>query len=294
MSYELHKNRANELILKSKSIGNLNDRLSFIIREKSYFASNNNGYYVPMIISIYDCAIDETKFLLQQRQTEAMSDKAKNMVAKVWKEVFGEARPDHLMNVIATIYESAKNETEQDYQTTFESVKYWLMKEGRVLPKDFQEFWGWYVLNYGDEIDETGIIKVTREHILKFCNEIEYKLTKPDAPKPETETTEQKIKRLLEPLRGAFDSPGHIDIIIDAFIKLKAGENLPKVNKAILYNMEPKEFIKPFGRLFADGMFKRGDITKTLLFYIKKNTIEGDPEFAEGYINRLLSECQSK
>lgn len=127
---------------------------------------------------------------------------------------------------------------------------------------------------------------------IQACNE----LLKPDEPtgttgtqNPEQETTEQKIKRILEPLRGAFDDKTHIDIIIEAFIKNKAGKRLPDENKAVL-KMDMKEFIRPFGRLFAEGLFRRGDISQTLLFYIGKNTFSGNPEYNQGYIDRLLSE----
>lgn len=109
---------------------------------------------------------------------------------------------------------------------------------------------------------------------------------------PEQETNEEKIKRILEPLRGAFDDNTHIYKIIDAFVNCKAGERLPKVKKAIL-RMDMKEFIQPFGRLFADGLFKRGEISKTLLFYIEKNTLSGNVEYSEVYINKLLSVYKS-
>jgi hypothetical protein len=129
--------------------------------------------------------------------------------------------------------------------------------------------------------------------IIEACNE----LLKPDEPtgttgtqNPEQETTEQKIKQILEPLRlKAFDDKTHIDMIIEAFIKNKAGKRLPDENKAVL-KMDMKEFIKPFGRLFAEGLFRRGDISQTLLFYIEKNTFSGNPEYNQGYIDRLLSE----
>ena len=156
--------------------------------------------------------------------------------------------------------------------------------------------------NEGGYTTNSKPIKVVDE----FCQLVFYylfhteqiiKINNPEAtgnPIPPKETTEQKIKRILEPLRQAFDTPGHIDIIIDAFIKLKAGENLPKVNKAILYNMGLKEFIKPFGRLFADGLFKQGAISQTLLFYIEKNTISGNPEYSELYLNKELSNCKKQ
>jgi transcription termination factor NusB len=203
--------------------------------------------------------------------------------------------------VYAKEYEKVKTDTEQDFIPTLESMKAYLQAQGLILPKNFNQFWHWFVIKYSDELDEKGLIEITQGMINDFSRERTDELkqglqptTPGTSPQAELETTEQKIKRILEPLRGAFDTTGHIDIIIDAFIKLKAGENLPKVNKAILYNMGLKEFIKPFGRLFAEGIFGRGEIAQTLLYYIKKKTFAGDPEYSEGYINRLLSEYKSK
>lgn len=114
-----------------------------------------------------------------------------------------------------------------------------------------------------------------------------------NSPAPETivqrETTEQKIKRILEPLRGAFDDSSHIDTIIEAFIKQAYGDALPKGEKQILKHMKPNDFLKPFGELFSEGLLLRGIITETLLRYVKKNTYAGDPEYSQAYFNKLLS-----
>lgn len=229
-------------------------------------------------------------------------DKGKRLNEIFFNELGGMDNFQKAWKIIAKKYEKVKTDTEQDFTPTLESMKAYLQAQGLILPKNFEQFWHWFVIKYSDQIDKTGVtIEITQEMINDFSRERTDELkqglqptTPGTSPQAELETTEQKIKRILEPLRGAFDSPEHIDIIINAFIKLKAGENLQKVNKAILYNMELKEFIKPFGSLFAEEMFKRGEITKTLLFYIEKNTVAGEPEYSEGYINRLLSECRSK
>lgn len=127
---------------------------------------------------------------------------------------------------------------------------------------------------------------------IAIINNSEFQQTKDEThiPKPEPETTEQKIKRILDLNRGAFADENHIDIITDAFIKCYHGERLPKENKKVVIK-ELKQFIEPFGQLFKDKTFKRGEISRTLLFFIEKNTA-GSPEYSESYLNKLLSECK--
>lgn len=222
-------------------------------------------------------------------------DKEKKFAEIFFKEFGGKDNFQKVLKIISETIVKAKTDTEKDYVPTLESVKYFLQAQGLVLPKNFNQFWKWFVLKYSDEIDEKGLIEITQEMINDFSRERTDELkqgiqpTTTETQEPPQETTEQKIKRILEPLRGAFDDKTHIDIIIEAFIKNKAGEKLLKENKAVL-KMDMKEFIKPFGRLFAEGLFKRGDISQTLLFYIEKNTFSGNPEYNQGYIDRLLSE----
>lgn len=123
-----------------------------------------------------------------------------------WAEMFGEITPEQVKEIISKVHTEAKNETEQDYFLTFESVKYWLMREGRILPRDFNEFWNWFVISYSDNLDE-GITQVTREHILKFCKETETKLTEPTVRTTSTETSEQQEDT--------------IDSILKSFLKLE-------------------------------------------------------------------------
>jgi hypothetical protein len=350
MSYNLYKARANEVIKDSNKIENLEERVEYLIKAKREFTANNSGYEVGLIVSMYDSAIEETKFILQQKQNKPpennndiskiihhkppkiTAEKLKPELQSIFDQLPGiieycergaqrfskeivkiiideiDLAPDEREQIIKTYRDKARERykeltqsglrlTATDNEEILQDIGLRMFATGTwelPMPKDC----GFSSL----KPDPKGYFHAMLEPIFKSyaviqaCNKLLIQPTTdtPDTPAPELETTEQKIKRLLEPLRGAFDSPEHIDIIINAFIKLKAGENLQKVNKAILYNMELKEFIKPFGSLFAEEMFKRGEITKTLLFYIEKNTVAGEPEYSEGYINRLLSECRSK
>lgn len=280
------------------------ERLLFNEEHLNQIRTGNETFLnMPLIGQLW--ADSET--LLKYRNVLLNWDSRSEKIKLFWAETFGEITPEQIGEIISKVYTEAKNETEQDYFLTFESVKYWLMREGRILPRDFNEFWDWFVISYSDNLDE-GITQVTREHILKFCKETETKLTEPtvrttstntseqqeaNSPAPETivqrETTEQKIKRILEPLRGAFDDSSHIDTIIEAFIKQAYGDALPKGEKQILKHMKPNDFLKPFGELFSEGLLLRGIITETLLRYVKKNTYAGDPEYSQAYFNKLLS-----
>lgn len=108
---------------------------------------------------------------------------------------------------------------------------------------------------------------------------------------PEQETTEQKIKRILEPIRGAFADETHIENIVEAIVKSLDGEPIPKENKKPII-MKMEDFIKPFGELIENGLVRRGEISRILKYYIKKST-SGDPDYSEGYLLKLLSGCKS-
>lgn len=226
-------------------------------------------------------------------------DKGKRLNEIFFNELGGMDNFQKAWKIIAKKYEKVKTDTEQDFTPTLESMKAYLQAQGLILPKNFEQFWHWFVIKYSDQIDKTGVtIEITQEMINDFSRERTDELKQGLQPtttgtSPQAETTDQKIKRILEPLRTAFNDRKHIDIIIDAFIKNKAGKRLPDENKAVL-KMDMKEFIKPFGRLFAEGLFKRGDISQTLLFYIEKNTFSGNPEYNQGYIDRLLSEYKMR
>lgn len=115
--------------------------------------------------------------------------------------------------------------------------------------------------------------------------------SKPTAP-PQTETTASKIARILEPLRGAFDKPEHIDTIIQGFVSYLIDNKLPqRTNKAVIRRMLVSEFIKPFRTLQDNHIMKQKDISTLLLFFIEKGTMN-ETEYSEAYLKRLLSDSK--
>lgn len=236
-----------------------------------------------------------------------MQDSRKEKTQLFWAEVFGEITPEQFGEIISKVYTEAKNETEQDYILTFESVKYWLMREGRILPRDFNEFWNWFVISYSDNLDE-GITQVTREHILKFCKETETKLTEPtvrttstntseqqeaNSPAPETivqrETTEQKIKRILEPLRWSFDTPAHIDKIAKALVEYSDNGELPaKAERKVIHDVDNKEFYKYFKQVKNETNLTAPGIADVLVYFIYANNGSLEP-LAPGTIEKNIN-----
>jgi len=214
-----------------------------------------------------------------------MQDSRKEKTQLFWAEVFGEITPEQFGEIISKVHTEAKNETEQDYILTFESVKYWLMREGRILPRDFNEFWNWFVISYSDNLDE-GITQVTREHILKFCKETETKLTETIVQR---ETTEQKIKRILEPLRGSFDTPGHIDKIVKALVEYSDNGELPaKAERKVIHDVDNKEFYKYFKQVKNETNLTAPGIADVLVYFIYANNGSLEP-LAPGTIEKNIN-----
>lgn len=195
-------------------------------------------------------------------------------IKRMWAETFGEVTPEQFGQIIAEVYNKAKSETEQDYTSTFESVKYWLIKEGRILPKDFNDFWNWFVSKYSDDLDE-GITQVTREHILNFCKETETKLTEPTVRTNSTETTEQKIKRILEPLQEAFDTPGHLDLIVKALAEYSDTGNLPVKAERKIIQKDNRDFYPYFKKLKNETRLTVPGIASVLVYFIWQNNGSG-------------------
>ncbi len=81
--------------------------------------------------------------------------------------------------IIAKEYEKVKTDAEQDYIPTFESMKAYLQGQGLILPKNFKQFWKWFVLKYGDEVDESGMIEITQEMLNDFSRQRTNELNKP-------------------------------------------------------------------------------------------------------------------
>jgi len=67
---------------------------------------------------------------------------------------------------------------EADYNITLPSIAGFLKREGMILPKDFRQFWDWFVFKYSDELDEKGLFAIEQEHIYQFSKEREKELTK--------------------------------------------------------------------------------------------------------------------
>jgi len=107
---------------------------------------------------------------------------------------------------------------------------------------------------------------------------------------PQPETTAGKIERIVKiPLKGAFDAPGHIDLIIAGVVSLLLQNELPTATKKAVVRMEMKEFIKPFRRLQDEKILKREQISTLLTYFIEKSS-SGNTVYSQNYLNRLLSE----
>lgn len=122
----------------------------------------------------------------------------------------------------------------------------------------------------------TAIAPLFRHYaIIQACNE----LLNPDGTatdttatqNPEPETTEQKIKRILEPLRLAFDTPGHIDKIVKALVEYSDTGELPaKAERKVIQVTNPV-FYPYFKRIKNETNLTAPGIADVLAFFICSN-----------------------
>lgn len=141
------------------------------------------------------------------------------------------------LELIADVIEKAKKDAEHDYFPTLESVKYYLQANGMVLPKNFDQFWNWFVLNYSDEMDEKGLIEITQDHIADFSRfqtqKIEQNLkqnnnsTQPIGLQCKPEFSEADLKFIFSRLEGKLDKSVTETNFIKAF---QAGAIDPEIH----------------------------------------------------------------
>jgi len=94
--------------------------------------------------------------------------------------------------IIAKKIEKVKTDTEQDFIPTLESMKAYLQSQGLILPKNFKQFWYWFVIKYSDELDKKGVaIDVTQDMINDFSREQTHKLNQRNDSLKENSSTQQ-------------------------------------------------------------------------------------------------------
>ena len=92
----------------------------------------------------------------------------------------------------------------------------------------------------------------------------------PEAPAPATETKEDKIRRILEPLRGAFDDSGHLDLIIKALAEYNT-IGAPSEYRCRQILLDNKAFYKPFFEVNKETKIPFKVIAEVLHMFIYSN-----------------------
>lgn len=302
MSYHLHKARANEVIKDSLKIENLEKRVLYLIKAKGAFTSENTGHEVGLIASIYDSAIEETKFLIQLSPSNTPEDK--NEIQKIVhfkppKVTAGKLKTelqaifDELPALIDYCERNGQRLAAQIIEEIEDEINLTPERKEQVIISNRDKYAEWYkklissglrlkatdkeeILQLiGLQMFATGTWELPMPQncsfssikpdpkgyfhtmlapifnsyaIIQACNKL---LNPPKTKTPETaeatETTEQKLKRLLEPNRGAFDNSGHIDFIVKALAECfedKEYSNKPIRATAIYESLE--KFYEPF------------------------------------------------
>jgi hypothetical protein len=203
-----------------------------------------------------------------------------------------------------------KRECENYFNDALDRVTHYLKSNNLVVPT-FVEYQRYWILEYAEkDKDIKRIIKmsVNIEEITKCSKILTHYLSKTleDSANYESdnnnidistnETTEETIKRLLEPLRNSFGEEDnkkvHIDKISKAFIDYK------NTNKSITEIIKPDyqavkltdDFLRPFWQLYEKGIFKRSDIGAILLMFIQPVSVSKS-NFEPGYILKRISQA---
>jgi hypothetical protein len=272
---QFHTARANEIIKDSKKIENLEERVLFLIKAKGQFTANNSGWEVPMVVSIYDSAIDETKFRLQQLQDKATTglqtqNRDEKFIDMANIEKIKEKAIEETVNFFVEKHAIKPDrdkllkllEGEKDLIDTQLKHNSGLINRGRkseLLTELENYITGTEKLINKIRLNEGGYVANSKpENVIdEFCflsfyylfhSEQVYAINNlgtTETQEPPQETTEQKIKRILEePLRGAFDTPSHLDKIAKALAEYEKAEDLEYECRNIL--ISNKIFYEPF------------------------------------------------
>lgn len=195
-----------------------------------------------------------------------------------------------------TIYTSSCNEdfiVEQfSINDTIKNVIYYTIWQLFSLSELYPE-------NQNQESADIKIENYIRASIIPQINAwavfewINSELKKIDALENETEaqlkkeTIAEKITRILEPLRAAFDKSGQIDIISVALIKLLNDEEFPaNTTNRRMCHIGIVEFLRPFRQLIDEKIIGQRDLSTFLAYFISKNC-EGE-NYSQSYFNRML------
>ena len=116
--------------------------------------------------------------------------------------------------------------------------------------------------------------------------------TKPKQ-EPEPETNEDKIKRILEPIRGAFDTPGHLDLIIKALAEHSDTGNLPEKAETRIIQVDNKDFYPYFKSVKNETRLTVPGIAAVLTYFICQNNGSGNP-IAPGTIEKNIKQNYPK
>lgn len=93
----------------------------------------------------------------------------------------------------------------------------------------------------------------------------------PKSEIPETpviESNSQKIARILEPLRNAFDNPSHIDTITNALVNLADDGTLPEKVNSKVKQLENKDFYPYFKQVHNETSLSFEGIATVLTYLI--------------------------
>lgn len=128
------------------------------------------------------------------------------------------------------------NKLENYYKSELESIKYYLQYNGRIIPKDFTDFFFWLLLEKYKQENLIPLPKITDFDFIEYSNYREYKLsTGENLTKPHIET-ETKAEYKIPAFTNNFDNINPIEI----YKHFKAG----LVDKGYLTELELNEYLK--------------------------------------------------
>lgn len=161
-------------------------------------------------------------------------------------------------------------------EQVIEKIEDWLIDNGKsgrlILNSDFPmiekftQFHG-ILIALGKYFTQAAIINLSNK--LLITNGIE-------GLSSETSDNNKKIKEILEKVRGAFNDPGHLDIIIEALIEYSDNGNLPKKTNRKNIQVGNKDFYPHFKQLKNETHLTVPGIALILTFFICQNNGSGN------------------
>lgn len=204
-------------------------------------------------------------------------------------------------------------ESQKEFNELMISINHILIQKGMIVPNNFMAYVLWYFSKNGAKFEldnfKRSPFRLNQNLLFEYSLELTNQLneqTKELRGLPndfnsevedqgqKTESTPEKMKRILEPLRNAFDAVGHIDKIIEGLIEYESkGVCTVPIRRLTAHYDELINFYEPFVKVWKETGLNPTSIGQVLTRFIFMHNGNRDA-IAPGTIRKNIYDCNVK